>query len=248
MIVLVAMTVAMPVIVVVPVLVIMSVIMAAAAGTAMAMIMFGVIMVVMRRVVMGFVPMACVLMRLVIVIMMMAMVVIGMVAGGMIVIGALLRAEGAHDSLGCATLATHHLGQHMVVSDINGVCRDLGWGVAVADMPGDGHQSQRVFSRDFQQLFGRGLDDHEPPVLQLHRIAVIHFRGLVEVQQEIKPTIALQGHAATVAILMVQRHAVDDFISLHSRFADNGCGAQHGGAPEVGSQQYLGFLVAEAKA
>lgn len=246
MIVLVAMSVVVPVIVIM--LVIMPVVMAAAAGTAMAMIMFGVIMVVMRRVVMGFVPMACVLMRLVIVIMMMAMVVIGMVAGGMIVIGALLRAEGAHDRFGCATLTTHHLGQHMVVSDINGVCRNLGWGVAVADMPGDGHQPQRVFSRDFQQLFGRGLDDHEPPVLQLHCISVIHFRGLVEVQQEIKPTIALQGHAATVAILMVQRDAVDDLVSLHSRFADNGCCAQHGGAPEVGSQQYLGFLVAEAKA
>lgn len=206
----------MSVIMLVVVLMIMIMIMTAAATRAMGMLMLVFIMGVMG------VPVIMVIMSV------SPMVMVRVITGRMIVIGALLRAEGAHNGFGGAALAPDHLGQHMIISDIDGVGGDLGRGMAIADMPGDSHQPQRIFGGDFQQLFGRSLDDHKPSVLQFYRIAVIHFRDLVEIKQEIEPAITFQCHAPPVAVLVVQRDAVDDLVSLDGRLADDRCGTQHG--------------------
>lgn len=171
------------------------------------------------------------------VVMVMMMVVVAAAAGVVmrvgvaVIIGAALGLErpihGAHR----AALATDHLGQHMVVLDIDRVRRDLGRGVAVADMPGDAHQAQRVLGADLEQGLRRGLDQHEPAILQLHGVAIGERGRLVEIEQDVEPAIALERETAAIAILMVEGQRIDDAICPDRGLANDGGGAQHDDEP-----------------
>lgn len=157
----------------------------------------------------------------------MVMAAIGMV----MVVGAPLGLERALDIAHRAALTADHLGQDMVVLDINGVGGDLGRGVAIADMPGDAHQAQRVLSLDLDQLLRRSLDQDERAVLQLDGIAVVQRRRLVEVEQDVLPAIALERDAAAIAVLMVEGQGFDDPVLLDRGLADDGGGALHVAKP-----------------
>src|SRR5580704_3346502 len=63
-----------------------------------------------------------------------------------------------------------HLDEHVVLREIDRALADLGWGVAIAEMPGGAQQSGRVVGRDLYQLLGRSDDPDQPPILELQRI------------------------------------------------------------------------------
>lgn len=102
----------------------------------------------------------------------MTMLVIGMVAIG-VVIGAALGLEGAGHHGHGATLTAHHLGQHVIVLDIDRIRGDFCRGVAIADMPGDAHQAQRILGADLEQALRGGADldqaPHRPAGRRRHR-------------------------------------------------------------------------------
>ena len=162
----------------------MAMVMSAAAGVAMRVGMamgvsfcmaMGMAVLAMR---MGVIVPVMVMTMLVVTVM--AVIMAGMVAIGVIVVvGAALGLERPRHGVHRAALAAHHLGEDMVVLDLDRVSGDLGRGVAVADMPGDPHQPQRVLGADLEQALRRGLDQDEPAVLQLHGIAVPERSGLV---------------------------------------------------------------------
>lgn len=171
------------------------------------------------------------------VVMVMMMVVVAAAAGVVMrvgvamIIGAALRLEGPRHRVHRAALAADHLRQHMVVLDIDRVRRDLGGGVAVADMPGDAHQAQRVLGADLEQGLRRGLDQHEPAILQLHGVAIGERGRLVEIEQDVEPAIALERETAAIAILMVEGQRIDDAICPDRGLANDGGGAQHDDEP-----------------
>ncbi len=152
-----------------------------------------------------------------------------MVVGVTVIIGAALGLERTLDHAHGTALATDHLGQHMVVLDIDGVRRDLRRCVPVADMPGDAHQPQRVLGPHFEQALHSGPDQDQAAVFELHGIAVIQNRRLVEIEQNLAPAIALQRDAAAIAVLMVERQGLNDLVLLDRGLADDGGGAQHDG-------------------
>lgn len=210
------------VLVVITVLVVMAVIMSV---VLVAMVMMVVIMAVVVAAAVG------------VAVRVMLMPVMIVTAIGAVIIGAAFGLERALDLAHGAALAADHLGEHMVVLDIDRVGGDLGRGMAIADMPGDAHQPQRVLGADFEQALRRSLDQDEPAVLQLDRVAVVQCRRLVEIEQDIEPAIALQRDAATVAVLMVEGQRLDDLVQLDRGLASDGGGAQHDREPVLDDQR-----------
>lgn len=206
------------------------VIMAAAAARAMGMGM-GVGMGMGMRFGMSMrmpvlVPMAVVLMTMVFVAMMVVPMIVAAI-GVIVVIGAALGLERPRHLAHGAALAADHLGEGMVVLDIDRLGGELGRRMAAADMPGDAHQAQRVLGPDLDQVLGRGADQHQAAILELHRIAIVQGRGLVEVEQDFEPAIALERDAAAIAVLMVEGQGLDDPVLLDRGLADDGGGALH---------------------
>lgn len=241
-----AMLSAMAVAVVVMLVIVMVV--AAAAGIAMGvMVLMTVGMLVIMRVFFAmrmFLTVRVLMAMLVVVAMVMAVmmvivtVVIMPAAAGVImgvivavsmvvVVGAALGLEGALHRRHRTALPAHHLGQDVVVLDVDRVGGDLGRGMAVADMPGDTHQPQRVLGADLQQALRCGLDLDKAPVLQLYRVAIGQHRGLVEIEQDIEPAIGLEGKAAAIAVVMVEGERVDDALGPNGGLANDGGGAKH---------------------
>ncbi len=233
---------AMAVVVVVMLMIVMVV--AAAAGIAMGvMVLMAVGMLVIMRVFFAmrmFLAVRVLMAMLVVVAMVMMMVIVTMVvmpaAAGVImgvivavsmVVGAALGLEGALHRRHRTALPAHHLGQDVVVLDVDRVGGDLGRGMAVADMPGDAHQPQRVLGADLQQALRCGLDLDKAPVLQLHGVAISQHRGLVEIEQDIEPAIGLEGKAAAIAVVMVEGERVDDALGPNGGLANDGGGAKH---------------------
>ena len=157
------------------------------------------------------------------------MVPMAVVVAAIVLVGAALGLERAHHDRGGAALPAHHLGEHVVVLDVDGVGRHLGGGVPVADVVGDLEEAQGVLGPDLQEALGRRPHLDEAPVLELHGVAVAQHRGLVEIEQEIEPPIALERDPAPVAALVVEGDGVGDPLRLHGGFADDRGGAEHGG-------------------
>lgn len=235
---------AMAVAVVVMLMIVMVV--TAAAGIAMGVMMlmavimcvlFAVGMFLAMRVLMAMlvvVTMAVVMTVMMVIVTMMIMpaaagVIMGMIVAVsmVVVVGAALGLEGALHCRHRTALPAHHLGQDVVVLDVDRVGGDLCGGMAVADMPGDAHQPQRVLGPDLQQALRRGLDLDEAPVLQLHGVAIDQHRGLVEIEQDVEPAIGLEGEAAAIAVVMVEGERVDDALGPDGGLANDGGGAKH---------------------
>lgn len=207
------MAVALSVVLVAMVVVVMVV--AAAARGAVLMMTMRVVMVVMSM-----------LVTVIVAVMLVPVAIVAVIAA---LVGALLWAEGAgHFGRGRAE-AAHHLQQHVVVADIERVLADLRGDMAVADMPGDLHQPQRVVGRDLDEALGGGLDLHEAPVLQLHRVAVVENGRAVEVEEEGEAALGGQRDAPAVARFVVEGQRVGDPLGLHGGAAEDGGGAEHGG-------------------
>lgn len=151
-------------------------------------------------------------------------VAVSMGVGGVVafvVVGPALGLERALNQGGGAALAPDHFGQNVVVLDVDGVRRDLGGRVPVADVPGDPHEAQRVLGADLEKLLRRGLDLDEATILELHGVPVGEGRRLVEIEEKIEARIAFERDAAAVAALVVERDGVGDAIRLHGGFADD---------------------------
>ncbi len=189
----------------------------------------GVVIVRMTVCVIGMIMRVIVPMMPVIVVAVVVVVMpVAVVVPAIVLVGAALRLEGAHHDGGRAALAAHHLGQHVVVLDVDRVRRHLGGGVPVADVVGHLQEPQRVLGAHLQQALGRGLHLHEAAVLELHGIAVVQHRGLVEIEQEIEARIAFQRDAAAVAALVIEGDGVGNPVRLHGGFAEDRGGAEHG--------------------
>ena len=115
----------------------------------------------------------------------------------------------------------------MIVFDIDRVCRDLGRCVAVADVPRDFEQAQRVFRANFEQRLRRGLDQNEAAIFEFQRIAIIQDGGLFKIEQEAEALFAGQGNPAAMPTFMIQTDRIDNPFRLYSRLANNRCCALH---------------------
>ena len=216
--------VAMPVIVMVAVRMAMLVLVAAmAVGMALGAVMMGVI--VPAAAAMMIVP--AVLVRMVVVVMVMPVVVVAARLGG-----GTFRAEGPGDLAGRGSEAPDRLEQSGVEADMEDVLAELSRRVAVAEMPGDLDEPDGIVGRHLDQALGRGLDPHEPPVLELHGVAVFQNRLAVEIEQEREAALPCQLAPLPVARLVIERHRIGDALGLHGGAAEDGRGTEHLDEPQ----------------
>jgi hypothetical protein len=185
-------------------------------------------LVFMGRVFMGRVLMGLVLMgRMVMAMCVFRVIVPRVIVPGM-VIGAALGLEGTHHLCDRAALAADHLGQNVVMFDVERVSGDLGRRMSVADMPGQPHQPQRVLGAHLKQFLLRCADRDQPAILELQAIALAENAGLVEIEQHVEAADGAQHCAAALAALMVKDHGVGNLVGPDGRLADDGSGAEHG--------------------
>ena len=147
------------------------------------------------------------------------------------IIRAALRLERPRHLHERATLTADHLGEDMVILDVERVVRDLGRRVAVADVPGHAHQPERALGADFEQVLRSRIHQHKAAIFQFQGVASVQVRGLVEIEQEVRSGNHRQHHAAALAVLMGQDHRAGDLVGLYGGFADNTGGAEHGLIP-----------------
>jgi hypothetical protein len=216
--------------VVIMIMAVVVVIVVAAAGMVVRMLMsmrmvFMPVVVPMLIVLMGMVLMGMVMP---VVIMIVMIVAVMMIVAAVVFVGAALRPEGAGHGRQAAALPAHHLGDDVVVLDIDRLRRDLRRRMAIAEMPCDLEQPQRILGPDFQKLLLGCLDGHEPTVFELQGVPVIEDGRLLEIDENLEAPVGGQGHATALAAFMIEGERVDDALGLDGGLANNGCSARHG--------------------
>src|SRR5262245_49430296 len=123
-------------------------------------------------------------------------------------IGAALGVERPLDGAHPGAQAARHIGDHVVLADVDDALADLAGEVAVAEMPGDARQRALVGAGDLQQALRRCLDGHDTAVLQLQAVAGREHRRLGEVEEKVEAANAGQGDAPSGAMVVVEAHDV----------------------------------------
>jgi len=210
------MTVVMPMVMIVPVMmtVVVSMVVATPAGVAMIVVVLGVAVVTVAD--------GGDLQKIV------GAVVVGMVVP-MTFVGATLGLEGPRDTLHRATEPAHHLGQHVVVADVEGVIADLGRGMAIADMPRDLGEAGRRLSAHLEEILRRGDHLDQTAILELECIATLDGCHLVQVEQKLGALVALERDTSAMAPLVIEGDGVDNLVGFDGEPANDGGGAEHDG-------------------
>ena len=139
-----------------------------------------------------------------------AMVVVITVAVVMIV-GAALRIERRVDGRKPRAEATQHVFDHMVAADAQPLARDLHVDVTIADMPGEARQIVGAGRGDFDERLRAADHTDDCPVVQHEAVAVAERGGLRKVEQKFGAVLAVQHHAAAMALMGIELNRVDGF-------------------------------------
>ena len=90
---------------------------------------------------------------------------------GTVAVGAAFGVEGAFDRAHGGTEARYHVGDDVVVADVDDAIADLGGEMPVAEVPGDARQRALVGTGDFQQPLRCCLDAHDAAVFEANAVA-----------------------------------------------------------------------------
>ena len=123
-------------------------------------------------------------------------------------IGAALRIERRleRDHAGAETLG-HRLDDR-VPADAQRPWRYFSRQMAVAEVPGDASQGQRIGGPDFHQRFGLGDHLDHTPVLEPQPVAAAQHCRVREVEQEFEPADAGHGDAPAIACIEVEHDRI----------------------------------------
>ena len=102
-------------------------------------------------------------------------------------VGAALGVERALHAAHLGTEALGHVGDDVVLADVDDARTDLGSEVAVAEVPGDAGERVRVSACDLQQPLRRGLDGYDTAVLQLEASPAERTGALVRSSRKLRP-------------------------------------------------------------
>ena len=110
------------------------------------------------------------------------------------------------DHAGAQTL--DHCLDHRIAADAQRLWHYLGRQMAVAEVPGDAGQGQRVGGSDFRQRFGLGDHLNHAAVLEPQPVAAAQHCRFDEVEQEFEPADAGHGDAPAIACIEVEHNRI----------------------------------------
>ena len=103
----------------------------------------------------------------------------------------------------------HHRLDDVIAADAQAFRHDLGRQMAIAEMPGDADQMQRIGAADFEQRFRGGDYLYQPPVFEDQRIAAAQRDRVLQVEQEFEPARPRHRHPPPMPVVEIE----DDGIS-----------------------------------
>jgi hypothetical protein len=174
----------------------------------------GVIVVVMIVVAMLVVVMVIVIamMMVVRVIIMVMMAVVAMIVRDMIVsrlrIRPALGIERRLDLDDAGAQPLHHRLDDMIAPDAQTLRHDLGRQMAVAEMPGDPDQMQRIGAADLDQRLGGRDHLDQPVILQHQRVAAAQRDGILQIEQEFQPARPRHRHPPPVPVVEIEHDGI----------------------------------------
>jgi len=160
---------------------------------------------------------------LVVVVMAVVIVMVVRVAG----IGAAHRLERGFHLAHLRAQPLQHVPDHVVTQNENAVAFDLCGQVAVSDMPGELGKVHRITGPDFQQLFLRGYNGHEPSVFENQQIAAVQIRRLREIHEDLLALRQRQHLSPQVPLVLVEHYPVEGELGTAFRNPDHRYGALH---------------------
>ena len=110
--------------------------------------------------------------------------------------------------------AAQHLFQHRILPDAQPLAHDLNIGVAVSDMPGEPRKLLRTSRRDLDQGLTLADNQDDGAVIEHEAVAVVQHGRVRQVEQELCAPLAAQDHPATMALVGIEHHPVDDARSI----------------------------------
>jgi hypothetical protein len=126
-------------------------------------------------------------------------------AGG---VGAAFGIERRLDLDDAGAEPCHHRLDDVVAADAQALRHDLGRQMAVAEVPGDPHQMERIGAADFDQRLG-GCDHlDQAAVLQHQRVAAAQRYGVFEIEQEFEPARTRHRHPPPVPVVEIENDGI----------------------------------------
>ena len=127
-------------------------------------------------------------------------------------IGTCFRIEWRHHRPHLSTQATDHVRDHVVRSDQDAVRLDAGGEMAVAEMPGEPHQSLRLGGGDGEQRLWRGdHPDHttRASTRQFEPISVTEMRSMRKIEHELPAALGPHEQATAMPTVIVGDDGID---------------------------------------
>lgn len=141
-----------------------------------------------------------VLMRMAVIMMIVAVVVMAVVVmATMGVIGAAHRLESGFNRRDRGAKPFKHGADDVIALDEDTLLIDLGWQMAIAEVPGEFGKMQAVAPGNLEQLFLGGNDLDQIAVLQPQLVAIGKQHGFLEVQHDHLAIVEMQQLAAQMA-------------------------------------------------
>jgi hypothetical protein len=123
-------------------------------------------------------------------------------------VGAAFRLERLLDVAHGRAETADHLLDDVIAANEQAVGRDCRRQVAVADMPGDARQRDRVGGNDLGERLGRGPYRHNATVLEKECVAVVQDGRLLQVEEELGAVFAAQRDTPAMAEIMVEENGI----------------------------------------
>jgi hypothetical protein len=123
-------------------------------------------------------------------------------------IGAAFGIERRFDLDDARAQAFHHFLDDVVAPDPQALAHDLRRQMAIAEMPSEANQMERVAAADFEQRLRRGHDFNQTPVFQDQRITPTQRNGGLEVEQKFKSARACHRHPPPMPIVEIEHHRI----------------------------------------
>lgn len=128
----------------------------------------------------------------------------------------------------------HHRLDDVIAADAQALRHDLRRQMAVAEMPGDANQMQRISAADLDQRFSGRHHLDQPAVFQHQRIAAAQRDGIFEIEQEFQPARPRHRHAPPVPVVEIEHDSIGRGLRP-AMLPEDLCRADHVSAPDARS-------------
>jgi hypothetical protein len=127
----------------------------------------------------------------------------------LLVVGAMLRIERRFERRKPSAQSAEHILDHVIAPDAQPIADDLNVDVAIADVPGEPRKIAGIRRRDLGQRLGAADDPHHGAIVEHKPVAIVQSRGLRQIEQKPRATLAAQDNAAAVPLVGIERNGID---------------------------------------